>query len=311
MAISIEKTDAQVTLCKDEKSEKVEKMKADILSICQTISSPSSKFEAKVAFNEIKNYVHSYDRLLYAEISTYCYNLEPEGTDSFQGNLNSLIEYVFSQDYENGLKAEQGKNHQVEVELRERSKRVVVKLYDNVNLACAQMSSLKQSKEDLHEHFISEFEPAKADITKDISSQLITLVGIFTAIAFLVFGGFSSLTDIFAHIEDNIIKTVMLASIWGLIVCNGVFIFLSCIEKIAKKETAELYNYSVFKWTNIILLFAFFNSLWAYIVDRYDWGYAIVKIGEKASEYIAIIGFALSLLVFVIAAHCIFKRKKK
>lgn len=127
----------------------------------------------------------------------------------------------------------------------------------------------------------------------------------------MVFGGFSSLTDIFAHIEDNIIKTVMLASIWGLIVCNGVFIFLSCIEKIAKKETAELYNYSVFKWTNIILLFAFFNSLWAYIVDRYDWGYAIVKIGEKASEYIAIIGFALILLVFVIAAHCIFKRKKK
>ncbi len=42
MAISIEKTGAQVTLCKDEKSEKVEKMKADILSICQTISSPSS-----------------------------------------------------------------------------------------------------------------------------------------------------------------------------------------------------------------------------------------------------------------------------
>ena len=33
MAISIEKTGAQVTLCKDEKSEKVEKMKADILSI--------------------------------------------------------------------------------------------------------------------------------------------------------------------------------------------------------------------------------------------------------------------------------------
>ena len=37
----------------------------------------------------------------------------------------------------------------------------------------------------------------------------------------------------------------------------------------------------------------------------------VVKIGEKASEYIAIIGFALILLVFVIAAHCIFKRKKK
>lgn len=311
MAISIEKTGAQTTLCKDEKSKKVEKMKADILSICQTISSPSNKFEAKVAFNEIKNYVQSYDRLLYAEISTYCYNLEPESTDSFQGNLNSLIEYVFSQDYENGLKAEQGKKNPDEVELRERSKRVVIKLYDNVNLACAQMNSLKQSKEELHEHFISEFEPAKADITKDVSSQLITLVGIFTAIAFLVFGGFSSLTDIFAHIGDNITKTVMLASIWGLIVCNGVFIFLSCIGKIVKKEeTAELYNYSAFKWTNLILLFVFFNSLWAYIVDKYDWGYAIVKIGEKSSEYIAIIGFSLISLVFIIVAYCIFKHKR-
>ena len=85
---------------------------------------PFWPLSTKIGVEPIKNYVHSYDRLLYAEISTYCYNLEPESTDSFQGNLNSLIEYVFSQDYENGLKAEQGKKHQVEVELRERSKRV-------------------------------------------------------------------------------------------------------------------------------------------------------------------------------------------
>ena len=86
MAINIEKIEPEATLCSDIKSQKVETMKADILSICHTISSPSSRFDVKKAFNEIKQYVHNYDRLLYAEISTYCYNLKSENTDSFQGN---------------------------------------------------------------------------------------------------------------------------------------------------------------------------------------------------------------------------------
>lgn len=316
ISISIEKVKPQTTLCIDEKSKKVEKMKADILSICETISSQSSKFDVKDAFNEIKNYVHSYDRLLYAEISTYCYNLGSENTDSFQGNLNSLIEYVFSQGYENGLKAEKGKNNQSEIELRERTKRIVIKLYDNVNLACAQMNSLKQSEEELHQHFVSEFEPAKAEITKDISSQLITLVGIFTAIAFLVFGGFSSLTNVFAHIGDDIAKTIMLASIWGLIVCNGIFVFLGCIERIVQKEsiTALFNKNSLFSFTNLILLFVFFNSLWVSIVDKYNWGHGIIEFGQNSSECVAILGFVIIFVVFIILvlmACRTFKRKGK
>ena len=309
--ISIEKMEPKAKLLKDEKSQTVERMKADILSICHIISSPSNEFKVKDAFNEIKKYVQNYDRLLYAEISTYCYNLKPEDADSFQGNLNSLIEYVYSKDYKNGLEAEKGKKNLSEIELRERTKRVVIKLYDNVNLACAQMSSLKQSREDLHEHFVSEFEPAKAEITKDISSQLITLVGIFTAIAFLVFGGFSSLVDVFAHIGDDIAKTIMLASIWGLIVCNGIFIFLGCIEKLVKKEaiTGSYNKESIFSWTNLILLFIFFNSLWACVIDKYNWGHIIIGLGSK--KYSAVLGFASIFLVFLFIAWRIFKQEKK
>lgn len=312
MAISIEKIEPQATLCSDIKSQKVEKMKADILSICHTISSPSSRFDVKKAFNEIKQYVSNYDRLLYAEISTYCYNLRSEDTDSFQGNLNSLIEYVFSQDYENGLKAEKGKDNSEEVDLRERTKRIVIKLYDNVNLACAQMNSLKQSKDELHQHFISEFEPAKTEITKDMSSQLITLVGIFTAIAFLVFGGFSSLTNVFEHIGDDIAKTIMLVSMWGLIICNGIFVFLGCIERIVKKESMTgLFNKNnLFSWTNLILLFVFFNSLWVNIVDKYNWGNVLIEFCQNANKYVAISGFVVIFLVFVLIARYIFKHKK-
>lgn len=312
MAINIEKIEPEATLCSDIKSQKVETMKADILSICHTISSPSSRFDVKKAFNEIKQYVHNYDRLLYAEISTYCYNLKSENTDSFQGNLISLIEYVFSQDYENGLKAEKGKNNSEEIDLRERTKIIVIKLYDNVNLACAQINSLKQSKDELHQHFISEFEPAKAEITNDMSSQLITLVGIFTAIAFLVFGGFSSLTNVFEHIGDDIAKTIMLVSMWGLIVSNGMFVFLGCIERIVKKESmTELFNKnSLFSWTNLILLFVFFNSLWVNIVDKYNWGNVLIKFCQNANKYVAIFGFVVILLMFVVIACYIFKHKK-
>ena len=281
-------------------SKKVEEMKSDILSICHTISSPSNRFNAKEAYNEIKEYVSKYDRLLYAEISTFCYNLRSNESDNFQGNCNSLIEYVFSNDYDNGIKAEKGKGNEDEVSLRERTKRIVIKLYDNVNLACAQLNSLKQSKEELHQYFVTEFEPAKAEITKDVNSQLITLVGIFTAIAFLVFGGFSSLSNVFSHIEDNIAKTILLTSIWGLIICNSVFIFLGCIERIVQKENALFQKNGLFFWTNFILLFIFCSSLWTFIVGKYSWWGSLIFVCENAKSYIAIAGYVLIVLFFAL-----------
>lgn len=303
MAITIDKINSGAKLSPELKSNKIEEMKADIGDICQTFSLPSNQFDVKKLFGKIKDYVSKYDRLLYAEISTYCYNLASEEMDKFQGNLNSLIEYVHSWDFENGLKAEDGAGNCKEVELRRMTKRIVIKLYDNVNLACAQMNSLRQSEEELHRHFITEFEPAKAEITKDINSQLISLVGIFTAIAFLVFGGFSSLTDVFSHIGDDIPKTIMLLSIWGLVICNGVFVFLGCIEKLIYKErfTALFSRNGIVKWSNMILLLVFSVSIWTFIVDKYNLGTSILHF-LNSGPYVAIIGFFAIILVFIVFA---------
>ena len=310
MAIPINKIDCGEELFADSKSPKIEEMKADIVDICKTISLSSSQFEAEELFSKIKDYVNQYDRLLYAEISTYCYNLDSEELDDFQGNLTFLVEYVHSQDFENELKADGEDGAENEAELLRRTKRIIIKLYDNVNLACSQMNSLRRSEEELHQHFVSEFEPAKSEITKDISSQLITLVGIFTAIAFLVFGGFSSLADIFSHLGDSIPRTIMLASIWGLFICDGIFVFLGCIERIVQKESVTLIGRNwLFVITNLILLFIFSISLWASIIDKYNWGNTIIQLGS--CSIVPILGFIVIIAGFALAFGLIIRYRRR
>ena len=56
-----------------------------------------------------------------------------------------------------------------------------------------------------------------AKISKEMNVQLISLVAIFTALSFLVFGGISSLDNIFDGAKNiPILKLIVVGSIWGL-----------------------------------------------------------------------------------------------
>ena len=67
----------------------------------------------------------------------------------------------------------------------------------------------------------------KENLTKEMNEQLITLVSIFTALAFLLFGGISSLDNIFSGIDKtSILKLLMIGCIWGICLVNLIFVFL-------------------------------------------------------------------------------------
>lgn len=110
----------------------------------------------------------------------------------------------------------------------------------------------------------------------------------------------------------SIEKTIMLASLWGLIICNGVFVFLGCVERIVKKDSAsQFFNKNkIFSWTNLILLFIFANALWSSIVDAYNWGGSIITFCQNLRQFIAPLGFVTILIVFAIAAFCSTKKNK-
>lgn len=294
---------------KIELSSNLQEMSSTLHTICIKLTVPSNNFKPKETFGDIKDYVNKYDRLLYANISSFCFSMESEQRDNFQGNIEKLVEYVYSWDFENGIKSLDAQKNSTEVNLRRNTKRVVLKMYDHINLAAAQLSSLKRSDDELQSAVMKKLSSFRDDITKDMSSQLITLVGIFTAIAFLVFGGFSALTSALENFYSTPIpKIVFLISLWGLVICNGVFIFLTAIEKITLKEKKSSIN-SVFQWTNLILLTVAALSIWIYFVDRKNIGAWSVDLLAKVPNVISVGGFVLILLFFIIGM--IFINSKK
>lgn len=63
----------------------------------------------------------------------------------------------------------------------------------------------------------------KEDMSKEMNSQLLTMIGIFTALAFLVFGGINSLDNVFSE-GVPVLKLMVVGSVWGLCILNLVFV---------------------------------------------------------------------------------------
>lgn len=133
------------------------------------------------------------------------------------------------------------------------------------------------------EIFKKEFEQYTQENSRQVSEQLITLVSIFTALAFLIFGSISSLDNLFQS-NTTLLKVLCSTVAWGLWVINLVFVFLYCVSRITRleigsKERSKLYggekeNGSLLQqfpfvwWVNSILLFLLAVLGWFYLMRK-------------------------------------------
>ena len=68
-----------------------------------------------------------------------------------------------------------------------------------------------------------------------MNMQFISLIAIFTALSFIVFGGITALDNIFNGMKNfPIFSLLILGSLWGLLICNLVFVFIFFISKLTK-----------------------------------------------------------------------------
>ncbi len=313
MPIDISKGSSIKTKDKN-KSNKIQEMTVSIKNICYALSADHDSFDLTKTFELVKVYVENYDRLLYAEISNHCYNQEAEMSAKFLENLNSLVEYVLSEAYQSEINCFLQKNEENNYYLYKKTKRIIIKLYDNVNLACTQMSSLKRSEDELKQAVNKELEPFTHEVIKDMSSQLITLVGIFTAIAFLVFGGFDSLMSIFSQLpQTGIAKIIMVSSLWGLVISNGLFILLSCIERLVQKQTIDKLTITsnISQWANLILITIFLGSSWVNYIDNRNLGGILIRVLRECEDFVCVGGLLLIVVMFFVCAFILDKNNKK
>ena len=216
----------------------------------------------------IEKYLESYKRWLYSDISGYLFNCTEEAVSTFLTNLDTL------QLYAHKFQGEPVNN-------REKKRRTelmfaIDKLWDHSNLAQKQNISLHDSEESFKARFEKNLIPFEARFSKNMHEQFISLIAIFTALSFIVFGGISALDDIFAGVTSiPILELMIIGSIWSLCIANLVFAFMFFVSKLTKisiksssdpsASIAEKYPFMI--WSDFLLLLILSVTCFLYYID--------------------------------------------
>lgn len=156
------------------------------------------------------------------------------------------------------------------------------KLYDHINLEIARINYLKtlQSTSENQMQYIDqqvEFlrktmdqEVSRADeVSKKINnaySEFVSILGIFSAIVLVFFGGTSIFANIIAAMyKSSIYKSVAVCTITGVMVANIIFIFMCLLAKLLNRSIAsdipewECYGNSVRRFRKRYPIIFYFN----------------------------------------------------
>lgn len=254
----------------------------------------------------LKTYIKKYDRLLYTVLSDAIYESfikNEEKEDFILGNIDYLLDLC-----NNDIEENFNSSNKNELKNKKYVRKVALKIKDHTNLAIRQYRTLKQTDDEYKRKFSEQIGVFKEKLTQDITSQLITLVGIFTAIAFVVFGGISSLGSIFSDInKKSIIKLIISSSIWGIAMFNLIFGFLLGISKMTGLNISSsnsrdfIKKYLLVFWMNAIMITILVVSLWVYFMFK------IRILEELFSTMDKRFLFFLSGLIIIIMIIYIFK----
>ena len=136
-------------------------------------------------------------------------------------------------------------------------------LNENKKVLCSNIEKAKKGKEE-EDKKINDIEnktnKAKADILdiiKDkIYPEIITILGIFTAITFAIFGGMNLLSNLFQNMKSthtSLGQALILAAIFGLIMWGITVLLFYWISTIKKDQSKKFYKNWGF-WVNILFI---------------------------------------------------------
>jgi len=336
MAIVVNKTDSGNSNVGTKKEpDIINILTPSIQNMCKELIVPQSEFEPEKFADILSEYIKDNQRILYTPISDFIYMCYEEHSlteadqllDDMVGNIESVLEYVNQPDYQRKITAE--RNPGKKQAMRD-AKKSVLKIWDHANLANKQYHTLKQTDDEFRtkfderfdksfeerfdptfkEEFANSMTPEKENLTKEMNAQLITMVGIFTALAFLIFGGISSLDNLFTSENISIPRLMIIGSVWGLCILNLVFVFLFCVGKMTKlnfkstdDKTASIFRkYPIVWWCNFAIMLVLGGSIWIYYITTRDGLGWLDEFCNKYPQSFTIVGSIIFIIVFIILA---------
>lgn len=229
----------------------------DIKLICKQLAVSSDCFDVAKTYKSVETFILKHKRWLYSTISSFLFDCNEQNVSTFISNLDGLRDYAYLQI------ADCDPDDKAQIDQREKFATAIDKLWDHSNLAQTQNQSLHDSDETFKARFDKNLIPFKSEFTHEMNMQFISLIAIFTALSFLVFGGISSLDNVFSDVgRVPVLELMIVGSIWSLCITNLVFVFIFLIAKLTKlnikssdREGATLSRrYPFFVWSNFVLL---------------------------------------------------------
>lgn len=290
----------------------IREMELKITLLCEELNSVS--FDATHWLDELSEFMNTEsNRLLYSSITNFVFQTEQQ--DRISSNIKSAADRVLADS-----KLENSKSVYSLV-----VRKSVLKMYDHINLAIRQKALFEKKKDDLKDQ-IEEIaspiiEKKNTALTKEMTTQLVTLIAVFTALSFIIFGGISSLDSIFQSLQatmdkkSTILPTLIVTISWALCLMNLLFGFMYFVLRIAnvkKPVNQEAKNlvqrYPVVFFCNFVLFFLLvcFAGMWFAECNG---------IGETIFNFFVIehheLSFVLALVLIVGAFYYIGKRLYK
>ncbi|WP_276788561.1 hypothetical protein [Veillonella magna] len=200
-----------------------------IQKICDSLSIDNPSYRPFETISKINDYLNSnnkLERILYSEISSYFFNLDSSPRASFIANAEKLLHYSLN----------------IDNEVNEDIKKLIVKIFDHIQLANYQNDNLTSIVANNVEDIKDSVTRNLLEQIKKIEREYISILGIFAAIILTFVGGITFSTSVLDNISSSsIFRLLLIIDFLAFILINTLYLLIKFILTINDK-TIDFYN---------------------------------------------------------------------
>lgn len=287
-------------------------------------------FDAENTYEALKEYINKYDRIIYSTVSQVIYSITNVNNENnhftnqnkfstLLSNMDKLLTYVGKQANEDLSANTTETETDAYTQLEKDTRKAVWKIWDHINLAHIQFEVLRQSDDEYNEKFEERIQVFQNKITSEMNAQLLSMVGIFTALAFLLFGGINSLQNVLTGLQDShLLRLLIIGGGWGLVMLNVTFVFLFCISKMTKLNFKSSQNpsatfcqrYPVVCWTNFLIISIMCILMWMYYLTNRGSDSVLELLITRFPISVGLFGFIILIVVIIVGFIVLVKKTK-
>ena len=259
-------------------SEKTQQAGNAIISLCTKLTVPSKKFKPEDWISDFGGYLEQYGRLPYTNISNFVFDLcnDSDTFDTLDINLHTVMNY-WIRDMQKGE----------DPDVKDKLWKTLLKFSDHISLARFQYTVYLNRKVDINNAVDVRIGPKIADASKELTSQLVGLVGIFTALSFIVFGGISSLKNLFDSLgtnTSNVFPVLIIAIAWAFCFSNLLLGFMYFILRVIGRLPEKAENKNLVQQYPLVFFVNYFLAS-ALFVCLAIWGALRTGVGKPIYDF--------------------------